>query len=148
MNTEPTTVELVAIATAISSAISVLLSIYLSWKKSKPEIKKLEREEESEIVDAAHTTIEGAMISSTMLKERIDELRRELDTEKQARRTDREYFKRRINELEKELRDYRSWAAQLAKQVIEAGKQPAAFVPNILDTDPSINIKPDTFKRE
>lgn len=118
--------------------VNTLGILYLSFRKLKPEVKKLELEGDSEIVDAAHVNLEGAVLSSSMLKERIDELKKDLDSEKKARREDLEYFRRRVKDIEKEARDYRLWAARLAKQVIEAGKVPVPFITSLNDTDPLI----------
>lgn len=130
----------------------------MSWKKNKPEIKKLEMEGDSELVEAANTSLEGAKISAAILLDRINELRQELNDEKtdrkeefnrerQARNDDAEYFRRRIKELDREARDYRLWAAQLVKQVVEAGKIPIPFTPSISDSERGIPpIKPDKEK--
>ena len=104
--------------------------IYSSWKKNKPEIKKLEAEADSEAVEAANASLEGAKISGEMLLSRINELKADLDAEKKLRKADAEYFKRRLAESDREAKDYRVWAAKLAKQVIEAGRIPAPFIPS------------------
>lgn len=130
--------ELVAIVTAIAAFVNVLSIAYQAWTKNKPEIKKIAVESDSIIVDTANDNLEGAKISSAMLKERIDELKRDLDSEKKARRDDIEYFRRRVKDIEKEARDYRLWAARLAKQVIEVGKVPVPFISSLNDTDPII----------
>lgn len=125
--------EIVALLVTLANALSI---IYFSWKRNKPEVKKLEAESDSEVVEAAERSLKGAEISGNMLIQRINELKSELDDEKKARKTDAEYFRRRIKEIDREARDYRLWAAKLAKQVIEAGKVPVAFVPSMNDTDP------------
>ena len=141
--------ELATIITTIVTAINTLVIAYLAFKKGKPEVKKLEIEGDSEIVGAANLNLEGAKISAQMLLDRINELKGELDQERQARklesdeaetkrREDIEYFRRRIRDLERESRDYRSWAAKLVKQVVEAGKIPVPFVPSFGDSDISI----------
>jgi polyhydroxyalkanoate synthesis regulator phasin len=123
--------------------------VYFAWKKLKPEVKKLEIEGDSELVEAANMNLEGAKTSAQMLLDRINELKQELkeeredrkrefEKERKARNDDAEYFRRRIKELDREAKDYRIWAAKLAKQVIEAGKIPAAFVPSLNDSEPSI----------
>lgn len=107
---------------------------YKAWKELRPGIKKIEAdtektdaEVESELSHAAQVTAEGATVSGKLLMDRIRELREDLENEKKARREDAAYFRRRFREAEKEARDYRLWAAQLAKQVIEAGKIPVPF---------------------
>ena len=89
-------------------------------------------------MEAAHTNMEGAVLSNSMLMNRIDELQKDLGIEKKARRDDADYFRRRIKDIEKEARDYRLWAARLAKQVIEAGKMPTPFISSLYDSDPLI----------
>lgn len=111
---------------------------WLALKKGKPEVKKLELEGESEIVDAAHLNLESAQLSTRMLMDRIEELKRDIDAEKKARQEDRLYFTRRVKEIDREARDLRNWAAKLAKQVIEAGKVPAPFISSSEDSDPLI----------
>ena len=121
--------------------------IYSAWKMLKPQVKKMEAEEETENVHAANLNLEGAGITVNLLKGRIDELKADLEAEKEARKNDIEreqnarkedriYFTRRIKEIDREAKDYRLWAAKLAKQVIEAGKVPATFVPSTDDSDP------------
>lgn len=130
----------VAIITTVITAINTLGILYIALKKWKPEVKKLEAEGEkteaevdSEIVAAANVNLAGAEISAKMLIQRIAELREDLDNEKKARREDAAYFRRRFREAEREARDYRNWAAQLSKQVIEAGKIPIPFAPSPFD---------------
>lgn len=141
--------ELVALIGAITTALNIGFVGYMAWKKNKPEVKKMDAEAESEIVDAANLNLEGAKISAQMLLDRINELKGELEKEKQrrkdsvaalekSRREDAEYFRRRIKDLERESRDWKTWAAKLAKQVVEAGKIPAPFVPSIGESDMSI----------
>ncbi len=130
--------------------------IYQAWKRFKPEIKKLEAESDrseaeadSEIVNAANVNLAGAELSARMLTQRIVELRQDLENEKKARREDAEYFRRRFREAERDARDYRTWAARLAKQVIEAGKIPIAFVPSIDgDSEKLRSISEDDRKRD
>lgn len=126
------------IAVVVTIANTLFLA-YQQWRKSQPEIKKIEAEGESEIAEAAHSNLEGAVLNNQMLKSRIDELQQDLTTEKRSRRDDAEYFRRRIKDIEKEARDYRLWAARLAKQVIEAGKVPVPFISSLNDTDPLIS---------
>jgi hypothetical protein len=132
-----TSSELVALITALAAFINVGAILWDKLKKTKPEVKKIEAEGESEIVEAAHTNLEASEISTKQLMNRIEELKVAIDAEKELRRQDRVYFNRRIRELDRELHDYRQWAAQLAKQVIESGKTPATFIPSI-DTDKNI----------
>jgi polyhydroxyalkanoate synthesis regulator phasin len=132
--------------TGILVALNSAQILYQAWKKFKPEIKKLEVEGDTEIVEAANLNLEGAKASAAILLDRINELKKELDEEKAARKEefereksaraeDAEYFRRRIKELDREARDYRLWAAQLVKQVVEAGKIPVPFLPSINDSE-------------
>lgn len=130
--------NLIDILVALATVANTLALIVLGFRRSKPEIKKMEREGESEIADAFHGSVEAATLSSQMLKARIDELQQDLTTEKKSRRDDADYFRRRIKDIEKEARDYRLWAARLAKQVIEAGKVPVPFISSMNDSDPLI----------
>jgi hypothetical protein len=125
------------ILTILITAANTLGILFIALKKWKPEVKKLEAEGDkteaevdSEIVAAANVNLAGAELSAKMLTQRIAELREDLENEKKARRDDAEYFRRRFRDAEREARDYRQWAARLAKQVIEAGKVPVAFVPS------------------
>lgn len=134
---------LTAIISAISALVSAMgagITAFIVIRKIGPEVKKIEAEEDSEIADAAHTTLEGARISSTMLIDRIDDLKLQLENERTARKADAEYFRRRIRELERESRDYRLWAAKLVRQVVEAGRQPAPFESTITDSDPLLSV--------
>lgn len=139
-----TTTEIIAIISSLVAGVNTIVLLYFTSKKNKPEVKKLEVEGESEIVDAAHVNLEGAQISQQMLVSRIDELKRDLESEKKARQEDAIYFKRRIKEIDREARDYRLWAARLAKQVIEAGKVPVPFISSLNDSDPLLS----TISRE
>ena len=141
--------DLTEVVTVVVTGINTLALVYLAFRKLKPEVKKMSVDTDSEIVDAANQNLEGAKISAGMLLDRINELKRELDEEKAARkqeqilneklrRDDAEYFRRRIRDLEREGRDYRSWAANLARQVVQAGLIPAPFIPSLTDSDPSI----------
>lgn len=134
--------------------------------KNKPEVKKLDAEVESEFAEATNINLEGAKISAQILLDRINELKGELDTEKKRRREeiasleshysgrlermervrkdDVEYFRRRIKDLEREARDYRSWAAKLSKQVVDAKLIPVPFVPTFTDSDVGITaVRPE-----
>lgn len=135
-----TTSEIANILIGIVTAINTLVIAYLALKKGKPEVKKLELEGDSEIVDAAHSNLEGAEISQNMLIQRIEELKNDIQEEKKARKIDADYFRRRIRDMDKELRDYRSWAARLAKQVIERGGTPVPFISSLNETDPLIDL--------
>jgi len=138
------------IITALVTLANAAWIIYSSWKKSKPEVKKLEIDADSEIVEAANANLEGAKISAEMLLSRINELRADLDSaraqidaEKALRKSDREYFQRRLTESENEARSYRIWASKLAKQVIEAGRIPVAFLPSSGDSERGITTITD-----
>ena len=135
--------EIITTAIAIANTGWIIWS---SWKRNKPEIKKLQSEAEradaeveTEFANAAQVLGQGAKISVEVLLQSIVQLRADLENEKKSRKDDREYFQRRFREAEREARDYRIWAAKLAKQVIEAGKIPVPFVPSMLDTEQSIS---------
>ena len=133
--------EIITILTAVANTAWIIWS---SWKKNKPEVKKLELEGDSEIVEAANANLEGAKISGEMLLSRINELKADLESEKQLRKADADYFRRRLVESDREARDYRTWAAKLAKQVIESGRIPAPFIPSLHDSErgiPTISTK-------
>lgn len=152
--------DLVTLLGGIVAALNTGFLIYAAWKRIKPEVKRMETEVESELQEAANLNLEGAKVSATMLLDRINELKTELDTERRmrkeslayaekvqtesiqaierARKDDAEYFRRRIKDLERESRDYRSWAAKLVKQVVDAGKIPVPFIPTVIESDPSI----------
>jgi hypothetical protein len=135
--------ELIALITSATALVNVGAIAWQAWRKNKPEVKKLEAEGESEIAEANKTSLEASEISTKMLMNRIEELKLAIETEKELRKQDRTYFARRIREMDRELHDYRQWAAQLAKQVIEAGKTPAPFIPSI-DTEKNIPLdKPE-----
>lgn len=128
----------------ILSALNGGFLLYSAWKKLKPEVKKMDTEADLD-------SIEAAAKSQQLLVDRINELeeliteernhrkqeleqeranwRAELEAEKEARKRDKEYFQRRFLEADGEARAYRRWAAALVKQVVEAGKVPAAFIP-------------------
>lgn len=154
MQTTPENNSILLWISGILAAINSVQIIIAAWRKLKPEIKKLEMEGDSELVDATNKTLEGARTSSAILLDRINELKQELADEKKERKDemdelnrqrdeDREYFKRRIKELDREARDYRVWAAQLARQVIEAGKIPVPFVQSPSDSEkfPAVSQK-------
>lgn len=130
------------------SAVNAAFLIYSALKKLRPEIKKMDSEIDLDV-------LEGAAKSQQMLIDRINDLQTqlnaerearklelaqerearklELQAEKDARRKESEYLRRRIKDAEREARDYRQWAARLVKQVVEAGKVPAAFIPTPSD---------------
>lgn len=131
--------------TALVTVANATWIIYSSWRKNKPEVKKLETEVDSEIVEAANANLEGAKISAEMLLSRINELKADLEAakanieaERNLRKADREYFSRRLAESDREARDYRLWAAKLVKQVVEAGKIPVAFIPSTGESERGI----------
>lgn len=133
------------ILTILTAAANTIWILYSSWQKNKPEIKKLENEADradaevdTELANAAQILGQGAKVSVEVLLASIVQLRADLENEKKSRKDDREYFQRRFKEAEREARDYRIWAAKLAKQVIEAGKIPVPFVPSMTDTEQSI----------
>lgn len=130
--------------TILALVVPSVNTIYIIWasiKKNKSEVKKLSAEGDSEIAEGAKTLVEGAEISVKTLLNRIEELQKALDAEKASRQEDQKYFRRRFNELDGELRAYRNWTANLSRQVIEAGKIPAPYIPSSGDTDQKINLK-------
>lgn len=139
--------ELVLLLGGIAGTLNIIWVVYSSLKKLKPEIKKLEADEDRELVEAANINVEGARISGQILLDRINEIKGDLEKEKAARKEDAEYCKRRIKELERESRDYRSWAAKLVKQVVEAGKIPVPFVPSFTDSDIILSGREEEEKR-
>lgn len=138
----------------ILGAINAAFLIYAAWRKLKPEVKKLETEVDLDV-------LEGAARSQQMLIDRINDLQSQLNLEREARKADlqqerdarkaeleteraartksEEYLRRRIREAEREARDYRQWAAKLVKQVVEAGKVPAAFIPSSEESETGIS---------
>lgn len=140
--------------TGILVLINSAQIIFQAWKKFKPEVKKLDAEADSEIVEAANLNLEGSKVSTTILIDRINELKLEVAQVKKdcreqiqaieyARKEDIEYFRRRVKDLERDNRDWRGWAAKLAKQVVEAGLIPAPFIPSI-DTETGMQrVRPD-----
>lgn len=147
-------------AAGIMAIINASWLIVQGWKRLKPEVKKME-------TDADLDILEGAAKSQQMLIDRINDLQSQLNLEREARKADlqqeraarqaeleteraartksEEYLRRRIREAEREARDYRQWAAKLVKQVVEAGKVPAAFIPSSEDSETGISaIRPDS----
>lgn len=158
---EPQGNEILVLISGILAAVNTAMIIYAAWKKLKPEVKKMDAEVDSEIVEAAELNLKGAQVSTTMLLERIADLKMELETERRlrkeelaaeraareadleaeraARKKEGEYLRRRFKEAEREARDYRQWAAKLAKQVVESGKVPAPFIPSPDDSETGIS---------
>ena len=146
----------IAVIGAITTIINGIILAYLTWKKARPEIRKADAEADQENVETMNINLEGAKISGQILLDRINELKGEVDDEKEKRKTaeqqckdqiaaldasrseDREYFRRRIKDLENESRDYRRWAATLTKQVVEAGKIPAPLTLSMNESDTRI----------
>lgn len=135
------TLDWSAIVGLLITAANAGWIIYSSYKKNKPEVKKLEHEADSEMAEATGVILEGTKLSGEILMARILELKNDLENEKRIRREESEYLRRRLRETERESRDYRVWAAKLAKQVIEAGQIPATFVPSSGDSEPFAAIK-------
>lgn len=144
--------ELIELLIGLATVGNTVWITYKAWRELRPGIKKIETdtektdaEIESEIASAAETTAKGATVSSELLMQRIRELREDLnnakedlENEKRSRREDAAYFRRRFREAEREARDYRLWAAKLVKQVVEAGKVPAEFIPSSGDSEQDI----------
>lgn len=91
---------------------------------------------------------EGMEFSERRRSEEVKALEAEYSSRisalEKARREDVEYFRRRIKDLERESRDYRTWAARLVKQVVEAGKIPHAFTPTFGDSDVNLQaVRPE-----
>ena len=122
---------------AIGALINIIIISWQAWKKSKPEIRKLDAETEVGEAEADLHAIEGAKISMEMLQQTVIKLQKDIEAEKEARKKDNEYFRRRIREMDRENREYRQWAARLVKQVISAGLIPVPFE-TISDSDPSL----------
>lgn len=149
-----TSKELLELLIGLATFGNTIWITYKAWKELRPGIKQMEAdvdktdaEIDSELAAAAQTTAQGATVSSQLLMQRITELRQDLnnakedlENEKRSRREDAAYFRRRFREAEREARDYRLWAAKLVKQVVEAGKVPAEFVPSSGDSETDIPI--------
>lgn len=144
--------NLVEMVSMLTTLLNLGAFTYLAFRKLKPQVKKLDAEVDSEIVESANLNLEGAKISAQMLLDRINELKTELDSERnarkdeqarneQTRRDDAEYFRRRIKDVEREAADLRHWASKLVKQVVDAGQVPAPFLPSYHDSDTK-NTKP------
>lgn len=129
--------------------MNTLAVIYILLYKGKREGRQIEIASQSEIVEAAERNLKSAEISNQMLIDRINDLKSELDAERdarqaevqaerEARQKEVEYLRRRLAEYDREVRDLKNWAAQLMKQVLEAGKIPAAYLPSLEDSDPAL----------
>jgi len=130
--------EWIGIISAVGAFINIVILSWIAFKKSGKEIKKLEDESQHEIGEAVESVANASKITVETLMARITALEADLTAEKEARKRDIEYLRRRLRDAEQESRDYRSWAAQLARQVIEAGKQPVPFIPSA-DTDQGLS---------
>lgn len=147
-------IELLAILATIGNTVWLT---YKAWKELRPSLKKteaetdkVEAETESELYTGAQVIAEGATVSGKLLMDRIRELREDLENEKKARREDAAYFRRRFREAEKETRDWRNYAAGLAKQVIQLGGIPISFTPSLGESErgiPAIS-EPDPNKAD
>lgn len=126
--------EWIGILGAIGAFINIIILSWIALKRSGKEIKKLESEEQHDLGDAVESVANASKTTVESLMARVTQLEADLMSEKEARKRDIEYLRRRLRDAEQESRDYRSWAAQLARQVIEAGKQPVPFIPSV-DTD-------------
>ncbi len=152
---------LTRLISVLGATISIVLTAFVALKKWKPEVKKMDAETDSEIVEAANLNLDGAKKINQMLTDGINQLKSdleeerkarrtelqqerdtrksEMDAEREARRKETEYLRKRIRDAEREARDYRAWAAQLVRQVVEAGKIPIAFLPSVSDeSEPNI----------
>lgn len=139
-------------AASLVGIINAAILAYQAWKKFKPEMKKMDAEGDLDV-------LEGAEVSQNMLVNRVNELKQQiederkawksaLDEEREARRRGEQYLRQRIAEAEGEAKAYRRWSAQLVKQVVEAGKVPAAFVPFTGDSETSIPAMPKDGSNE
>ena len=133
----PTPNELIGIAGALGALVNIGIIAWQSLKRSKYEIKKLDNEGDVDFTEASLHTVEGAKISMELLQMTVEKLQKDLEAEKESRKKDTEYFRRRVREMDKENREYRTWAAKLVKQVIGAGLIPVPFEP-IQESDPSL----------
>lgn len=154
--------ELVELLIGLATVGNTVWITYKAWKELRPGIKKIEAdtektdaEIESELAAAAQTTAQGATVSSQLLMQRITELRQDLnnakedlENEKRARREDAAYFRRRFREAEREARDWRNYAARLAKQVIQVGAIPEQFMPSAGDSEENIPVVKEEKKKD
>lgn len=137
--------DYVAAAGALGAFVNVLILTWIAIKRFPSELKKLDVEGGVGESEEDLNTLEGAKISLEMLQLTIVKLQKDVDAEKENRKKDNEYFRRRIREMDRENREYRTWAARLVKQVINAGLIPIAFEP-IQESDPS--LEPVTDPKE
>lgn len=163
--------DLATLINILLGAVNGIALLYVTLKKLKPEVKKLDAEGEQERVETDNLSLEGAKISSQILIDRVNELKQDLEDEKrtrlselvqeremrnsqinaerESRRKEVEFLRKRVREAEREARDYRLWAAKLVKQVVEAGKIPVAFLPTMDESDTGIPaIPPESLKEE
>ncbi len=155
------TSELVALFISVFNA---LIAAYVLLYKSKREGRKLEVDSESELIER---TLKSAELSNQMLIERIEELKKELEEEKEARKAEfeqeraerdaaiaaeREARKKevdrlriKLNDSERENRDLRKWSAQLVRQLVEDAKLvPVPYIPSPPeDSEPKIPVVKD-----
>lgn len=124
-----------AILATILSSINAIAMILLAWKKLGPDLLKTQAESDKLHAEAGESNVAGAKISGEMLMDRISELRVELGKEREARMKDKQYFRRRIYELDLELKDTRDWARRLSGQVVKLGETPVPFIPTITGDD-------------
>ena len=140
-------------AATLMGVINAGVLVYAAWRKLKPEVKKMETENELDV-------LKGARESQQMLLDRINELKAEmeldkeecrreieevrtnlkaeLEAEREARKRKVEYLERKARDYERDARDYRAWAAKLVKQVVEADKVPAPFIPSSDESETGI----------
>lgn len=143
--------EIIELLIGLATVGNTFWITYKAWKELRPSIKKTEAETEkveseieAELYTGAQVIAEGATVSGKLLMDRIKELREDLENEKKARREDAAYFRRRFREAEREAREWRNYAAKLAKQVIEKGGIPVPFTPSTSDSEQGIpSIIPD-----
>lgn len=143
--------SVLTIFTTLLVLINSAQVIIAAWRKLKPEVKKLDAEAEAEQAETQNRILAGAKISNEILVNRINEFKTmlederaarkrdleieraartaELDAEKAARKKETDYLRQKFNEADREARDYRRWAARLVRQVVEAGREPVAFIP-------------------
>ena len=150
--------ELAGIITSIVAALNTLAIAYMVLYKGKREAAKTEVEADNEFIEGAERS---AKLSEDLLTQRIKDLKEELEAlkvnskaelqaereargkeieaEREARRKEGEYLRKRLREAEREGRDLRRWAAALVKQVVEAGKEPARFIPSLSEDSDQLN---------
>jgi len=62
-----------------ASLLNIALTFYLSNRRIKPEIEKMHADRTESYAEAGESLMAGAQISSTLLLQRIDELKEERD---------------------------------------------------------------------